>query len=125
MVRKQVLRAFSVGMTDVETRKSSRCPRYEITGFRLMEVSIVDSPSNARCGIEIIGKSASGVPEFIGKAFGMAKGKKSRIIEEHYAELAALACGCQQCRSAVTKAAKVVRPETVRRPVKSSRRGIC
>lgn len=73
MVRKRVLRSFSVGLGDVQTRKSSRCPRYEIVGGRLVEVSVCDSPSNPRCGIEVIGKSAGGQAVYVGKAFGMAK----------------------------------------------------
>jgi hypothetical protein len=78
LVRKGVLTAFSVGLSDPQTRKSARCPRWEIVGGRLTEVSVVDAPSNARCGIKIIGKSASGVPEFIGKAWDMA-GKPGKI----------------------------------------------
>lgn len=86
MVAKGVLRAFSVGLADVRTQKSARCPRYELVGFRLTEVSLVDSPSNARCGIEIIGKSAAGVPAYIGKAFGVAKKpKKYKVNKAHQA----------------------------------------
>ena len=67
------LKSYSVGLHDVVTRKSARCPRFEIVGGRLTEVSIVGSPSNTRCGVRIIGKSAAGAPAYIGKAFGMAK----------------------------------------------------
>lgn len=76
MVRKQVLRAFSIGVSEPQTRKSARAPRFEIVGGRLTEVSLVDAPSNARCGIEIIGKSAGGSPEYIGKAWSVAKAGK-------------------------------------------------
>ena len=82
MVRRQVLRAFSVGLADVETQKSARAPRWEIVGFRLAEVSVVDSPSNARCGIRVVGKSAGGTPGYIGKAFGVAKVRKPSKIEK-------------------------------------------
>jgi hypothetical protein len=78
MVKKQVLKAFSVGLSDVQTQKSSRCPRYEIVGFRLTEVSLVDSPSNARCGITVV-KSAAGVPEYVGKAWKTPKSVNERI----------------------------------------------
>ncbi len=115
LVRKGVLTAFSVGLSDPQTRKSARCPRWEIYGGRLTEVSVCDSPSNARCGIQIIGKSAGGVPTYIGKAFAVAKGKKSRM---HYQELGGLACGCQQCLAAVTKAAKV--PKLAADPVEKA-----
>ncbi len=80
MVQKQVLRAFSIGVSEPQTRKSARAPRFEIVGGRLTEVSLVDAPSNARCGIEIIGKSAGGVPAYIGKAFTVAKaGKPGKV----------------------------------------------
>jgi hypothetical protein len=75
MVKKQVLTAFSVGLTDVQTRKSARAPRFEIVGFRLTEVSLVDSPTNARCGITVC-KSVGGVPEYVGKTFGKVKTPK-------------------------------------------------
>ena len=123
MVRKQVLRAFSIGVSEPQTRKSARAPRFEIVGGRLTEVSLVDAPSNARCGIEIIGKSAGGSPEYIGKAWGVAKGKKAKAVEEHYAELAKLACGCQQCQAAVTKAAKLTAdPKAVEKAFRSQMR---
>lgn len=115
MVAKQVLRAFSVGLSDVQTRKSARAPRYEIIGGRLAEVSLVDSPSNARCGIQIIGKSAAGTPEYVGKAFG--KVKVPKVGKAFRRQLAALDLNSSDpvireaareaaVSSAVTKAAK-------------------
>lgn len=53
LVRKGVLRAYSVGMADVQKNTNGRAPRWEIIGGRLAEVSLVDSPSNARCGIQV------------------------------------------------------------------------
>ncbi len=82
MVRKGVLVAWSVGLSDVQTQKSARAPRFEIVGFRLTEVSLVDSPSNARCGIQIVGKSAAGSPRYIGKVFGTMKAGKPGKIEK-------------------------------------------
>ena len=73
MVRKGVLRAWSVGLTDVQTQKSARAPRFEIVGFRLTEVSLVDSPSNARCGIQVVAKSAAGSPRYIGTVYRVTK----------------------------------------------------
>jgi hypothetical protein len=70
LVKAGVLAAYSVGIADVQTRKSARAPRFEIVGGRLAEVSVVDSPSNARCGIRVIGKSAGGALGYVGKAFG-------------------------------------------------------
>jgi len=76
LVRSGRLKAYSVGIRDPETRKSARVRRWEIVGGRLTEVSIVSAPANARCGVKIIGKSVSGVPEFIGKAWEMDKTEK-------------------------------------------------
>jgi hypothetical protein len=78
LVRKQVLRAYSVGISEPQTRKSARAPRWEIHGGRLTEVSLVDSPANARCGIQVIGKSVDGEPEFVGKAWTMGKSGKPK-----------------------------------------------
>jgi len=79
LTRKAVLRAYSVGIASPEQRKSSRCPRYEIIGGRLIEVSLVDSPSNARCAIEVC-KSVAGVPRYIGKVRVMA-GQDPRMVK--------------------------------------------
>ena len=84
------LKAYSIGVRDPETRKSSRCPRHEIVGGRLTELSIVSSPANLRCGVKIIGKSASGVPEFIGKAWGMAGKDEVAKAERHLQKAAKL-----------------------------------
>jgi len=75
LTRKGVLRAYSIGIAEPEQRKSSRCPRYEIIGGRLIEVSLVDSPSNARCAIEVC-KSVDGVPRYIGKVRKVNKADK-------------------------------------------------
>ena len=78
LVRKGVLRAYSVGIANPQTQKSARAPRYEIVGGRLIELSVVDSPANARCGVEIVGKSAAGVPVFLGKAWKRGKDGKPK-----------------------------------------------
>ena len=70
MVRKGVLRAWSVGIADPQQRRSNKCPRYFIDGGSLREVSLVDAPANERCGITVVSKSAGG---YVGKAF-TAKG---------------------------------------------------
>jgi ribosomal protein L40E len=45
-------------------------PGGRIVGGILTELSIVDSPSNKGCGIELLKARADGSAEFIGKAFG-------------------------------------------------------
>jgi hypothetical protein len=79
LVRKGVLRAYSVGIADCQTRPSAKARRFEIYGGRLAEVSVVDSPSNGRCGIRIA-KSVGGTVEYVGKAYGKASrpGKASK-----------------------------------------------
>jgi hypothetical protein len=90
MVKKHVLTAFSVGLTDVQTQKSARAPRFEIVGFRLAEVSLVDSPSNARCGITVCAKSRGGSLEYVGKAFGsVVKVKVPKVGKAFRRELVA------------------------------------
>jgi len=71
LVRSRRLTAYSVGIRDPVQRKSARCPRFEIVGGRLTEVSIVSAPANARCGITI----AKG-NRFVGKAWRMGKSEK-------------------------------------------------
>lgn len=78
MVRKGVLAAYSVGISAPETRKSARAPRFEIVGGRLTEVSLVDEPSNARCGITVC-KSKDGAAEYIGRAFKVGKSGKVKV----------------------------------------------
>jgi hypothetical protein len=79
LVKSGVLRAYSVGIADCQTRPSPQARRFEIYGGRLAEVSVCDSPSNARCGIKIA-KSVGGQAVYVGKAYGKASrpGKASR-----------------------------------------------
>ena len=100
LVRSGKLRAYSIGIHDPETRKSARCPRWEIVGGRLTEISIVSAPANARCGVRVVEKSADGSPRFIGKAWGVdgrsAKAEKylrkaARLLDVDVAELDAAA----------------------------------
>lgn len=72
MVRKQILRAYSIGVAQPDMRKTGRCRRAEIVGGRLAEVSLVDSPSNARAGITVCKGG-----QYIGKAWKTPKLTKS------------------------------------------------
>jgi hypothetical protein len=91
MVRRQVLRAFSVGIAEPQTRPSQKARRWEIYGGRLAEVSLVDSPSNARCGIEVC-KSAGGRLEYSGKPWKKPKSavKAARVRERELAAVLAI-----------------------------------
>lgn len=82
MARSGVLAAYSIGIAEPVTKQSARARRYEIVGGRLAEVSLVDSPSNARCGIRVLGKSAGGGLEYLGKAWNVPKSKKQKAVEK-------------------------------------------
>jgi hypothetical protein len=111
MVRKGVLRAYSVGIADPQTRQSVKARRWEIYGGRLAEVSLVDSPSNARCGIRVVDKSADGTPRYLGKAFVVGDSHRSVLkgCECEPCQAARKACGCPECagtRKTLKKSAK-------------------
>jgi len=76
MVKRSVLSAYSIGIAEPQQRQSVKARRWEIYGGRLAEVSLVDSPSNARCGIQVVAKSAGGGLEYVGKAWEMDKAQK-------------------------------------------------
>jgi hypothetical protein len=69
LVKSGVLRAYSVGIASPKTRPHVKASRYEIYGGRLVEVSVCDSPSNARCGIEVC-KTVGGSARYVGRAWG-------------------------------------------------------
>lgn len=101
MVSKGILRAYSVGISSPETRKSARAPRYEIVGGRLVEVSLVDSPSNSRCGITVVSKSKGGAPGYVGTAFKVGKSGKVKISKSGKGKLSEpelLAIGVEAAR---------------------------
>jgi hypothetical protein len=88
MVRSGVLAAYSVGIAEPQTRQSVKARRWEIYGGRLAEVSLVDSPSNSRCGIQVVAKSAGGSLEYVGKAW--KKSDRDRKAEKHLRKAAKL-----------------------------------
>ena len=111
MVRKGVLRAWSIGLHDPQTRKSARCPRYEIVGGRLVEVSLVDSPSNARCGITVASKSKDGTLKYVGKAFTMGESHKS-VLPACMCKAcmdSRKRCGCPECSGTVKELKKAAK----------------
>lgn len=97
LVRTKTLAAYSIGISNPVTRKSARAPHTEIVGGVLREVSLVDSPANARCGITVC-KSRGGNPGYVGKAFRVKEkaGRKDllarlREYDERFEKLAGLA----------------------------------
>jgi len=70
LVRKGVLTAYSVGISrPVIRHDKSVAPNGIIVGGEFAEVSIVDRPSNPRCGITVAKSRSDGSAKFIGKAF--------------------------------------------------------
>jgi hypothetical protein len=76
MVRKGVLRAYSVGMDHVVTQPSAMAKRFFITGGTLTEVSLCDRPANTRCGITI---AKSG--QYVGTAYRVTKSGKIKVTK--------------------------------------------
>src|ERR1039458_1130376 len=59
LVRKGALRAFSVGIANPKVVRDAAAPNGRIVGGSVVEISLVDRPSNPSCGIKIV-KSADG-----------------------------------------------------------------
>lgn len=95
MVRKGHLRAFSVGIARpvIERDPSGRARGGIIKGGRIVEVSLVDSPANRSCWLEVAKAAGSGAAEFTGKVFGaesfLAKEAAPRIHKTVSVELPA------------------------------------
>lgn len=89
MTREGVLTAYSVGISHPDFRPdpTGKAVRV-ITGRRdgtteVAEVSLVDRPSNAACGVTILRKVAEQVDEFIAKAAGKpGKRRKTLTVAE-------------------------------------------
>jgi hypothetical protein len=69
LVRKGHLRAFSVGVAApvIERDLTGKARGGIITGGRIVEVSLVDSPANRSCFLEVAKAAADGSPEFTGR----------------------------------------------------------
>lgn len=75
LVRHQVLRAFSVGISrpHIEPDPSGKALGGIIKGgpdTQIVEVSLVDRPANKNCGFQLVAKGDGGGLEFTGKMFG-------------------------------------------------------
>ena len=71
LVKKGHLRAFSVGIARpvIERDVSGKARGGVIKGGKIVEVSLVDSPANRSCFLEIAKSAADGTAEFTGKMF--------------------------------------------------------
>lgn len=72
LVRKGHLRAFSVGIARpvIERDVTGKARGGIIKGGEIVEVSLVDSPANRSCFLEIAKSAADGTPELTGKVIG-------------------------------------------------------
>jgi hypothetical protein len=105
MLRLGVLTAYSVGIMGPVIKADAQAPGGRIVGGEIVELSIVDSPSNVGAGITVLKARADGTPEFVGKSF-LVKGKKHG---KHAPVIVCTACGheldagekfCTQCGQA-------------------------
>lgn len=72
LVKKGHLRAFSVGIARpvIERDVTGKARGGIISGGKIVEVSLVDSPANRSCFLEIAKSAADGTCEFTGKVYG-------------------------------------------------------
>jgi hypothetical protein len=72
LVRKGHLRAFSIGIAKpvIERDMTGKARGGIITGGRIVEVSLVDSPANRSCFLELAKADKTGAPEWSGKVYG-------------------------------------------------------
>ena len=72
LVKKGHLRAFSIGISRpvIERDISGKARGGKITGGSIMEVSLVDSPANRSCFLELAKAASDGTAELTGKVFG-------------------------------------------------------
>ena len=72
LVAKGALRAYSVGIArpTIERDPTGKARGGIITAGEVVEISIVDRPANARCGISLVKSADDGTPEYVGKVFG-------------------------------------------------------
>jgi hypothetical protein len=70
LVSKGALRAYSVGIARPTIVRDAVAKGGRITDGQVVEISLVDRPANARCGIQLVAKSADGTPQYTGKVFG-------------------------------------------------------
>jgi len=72
LVAKGALRAYSVGIArpTIERDPTGKARGGIITAGEVVEISIVDRPANARCGISLVKSAQDGTPEYVGEVFG-------------------------------------------------------
>jgi hypothetical protein len=69
LLRHSVLTSYSVGIGSPVIRPDPRAARGRIVGGEILELSIVDSPSNVGCGITLVKSAPDGRAVFVGRPF--------------------------------------------------------
>jgi hypothetical protein len=70
LVRKGVLRSYSVGIMHPQIVHDAQAERGRIVGGELGEISLVDRPANKNCTFQLVKAAASGGVEWVGKLSG-------------------------------------------------------
>lgn len=72
LVSKGVLRAYSVGIANptIERDVTGKARGGIIKNGKIIEISLVDRPANASCGIQLVKSAVDGTAEYAGELFG-------------------------------------------------------
>src|ERR1019366_6116751 len=66
----KALTAYSVGIARPTIVRDPVAKGGRITSGTICEISLVDRPSNARCGVTLVKSAGDGTPEYVGEVFG-------------------------------------------------------
>ena len=66
----KALRAYSVGIARPTIVRDAVAKGGRITDGQIVEISLVDRPANARCGVQLVKSAGDGTPEYTGMVFG-------------------------------------------------------
>lgn len=82
LVRKGVLRAYSVGIMRPQIVHDVQARGGRIVGGEIGELSLVDRPANRNCGVTLVKAASDGTPEWVGTMFGAGETvTKSATVE--------------------------------------------
>lgn len=83
LVRKGILRAYSVGISrpDIHRDPVARGGRIKGDSARIAEISLVDRPANANCGFQLVKRDNTGHAEYSGEVFGDGDTLKSLGVD--------------------------------------------
>lgn len=78
------LRAYSVGIASptIERDVTGKARGGVIKGGKIVEISLVDRPANASCGIQLVKSASDGHAEYVGRLFGSDEALNKALAEE-------------------------------------------